>query len=171
MVAQWFDYVTYVCQECNHLQNSKSIFMITDFKIFPIMLLRQLNFGVLSVYNYFTFIAKEKLHFSVTSFYCYLVKHGWALKVAQQFAWLLIKKLSVVNEFHPLTKVKKNSIFSCVGGPRYPSVNTVKLEKTFKNMSNVLGKLVKKFVFSKMKLACLQTKKRTSFPSKICPVF
>ena len=70
-------------------------------------------------------------------FYCWLVKHGWALKVAQQFAiqglllykLIVYKKLSVVNEFHPLIKVKKNSIFLCAGGPRYPSVNTVKLGK------------------------------------------
>ena len=29
---------------------------------------------------------------------------------------------------------------------------------------------VKKFVFSKMKLACLLIKKRASFTSKVCPV-
>ena len=33
----------------NNVQDSKSIFMISDFKIFPIILLRQLNFGVLLV--------------------------------------------------------------------------------------------------------------------------
>ena len=38
-----------VCEECNNLHDSKSLFMITDFKIFPIMLLRQLNSGALSV--------------------------------------------------------------------------------------------------------------------------
>ena len=37
--------------------------------------------------NYFRFIAKEKLHFSlICSFYCWLVKKGWSLKVAKQFA-------------------------------------------------------------------------------------
>ena len=36
-------------EEYNNFQDSKSIFMISDFKIFPIMLLRQLNCGVLSV--------------------------------------------------------------------------------------------------------------------------
>ena len=51
-------------EECNILQDSKSIFMITDFKIFAIMYLRQLNFGALSV---FTFTAKEKLHFSLSA--------------------------------------------------------------------------------------------------------
>ena len=38
-----------VCEECNNLHDSKSLFMITDFEIFPIMLLRQLNSGALSV--------------------------------------------------------------------------------------------------------------------------
>ena len=43
-------------------------------------------------HSYFTFIAKEKLHFlSICSFYCCLVKGGWALKVAYQFAmWVLV---------------------------------------------------------------------------------
>ena len=37
--------------------------------------------------NYFTFITKEKLHFSlICIFYCGLVKKGLALKVAVQFA-------------------------------------------------------------------------------------
>ena len=56
--------------------------MISDFKIFPVMLLKQLNFRVLSVIDYFTFIAKEKLYFSLMcSFYCCLLKDGLALKV------------------------------------------------------------------------------------------
>ena len=56
--------------------------MISDFKIFPVMLLKQLNFRVLSVISYFTFIAKEKLYFSLMcSFYCCLLKDGLALKV------------------------------------------------------------------------------------------
>ena len=38
-------------------------------------------------------------------------------------------------------------------------------------MGNVLTKIVKKSIFSKMKLADLLMKKRTSFTSKICPVF
>ena len=38
--------------------------MISDFKIFPTMLLRQLGFGALFVYNYyFTFITKGKNQF------------------------------------------------------------------------------------------------------------
>ena len=68
-----------------------------------------------------------------------------------------------------LEKISKR--YLCVGGPRYPSVNTGKLGKTLKNMSNFLGKNMKKSVFSKMKLAGLLMKERISFPSKICPVF
>ena len=63
--------------------------MISDFKIFPVMLLRQLNCGLLSVSQLFYVITKENLHFSlICSFYCCLVKRGWALKVAKQFAIL-----------------------------------------------------------------------------------
>ena len=73
-------HVTHVCQECNNFQDSKSIFIISDFKIFPIILWGQLNFGVLLVQRCFRFIAKEKLHFSlISSFYCCLVKGGWVL--------------------------------------------------------------------------------------------
>ena len=57
--------------------------MIGDFNIFPMILFRQLNFAGLdsSSNSYFTFIAKEKLHFSlICSFYCYLVKEAWARK-------------------------------------------------------------------------------------------
>ena len=46
MVAQQFDQFTYVCDEYSNFQGSKSIFMISDFKIFPIMLLKQLNCGL-----------------------------------------------------------------------------------------------------------------------------
>ena len=36
--------------------------------------------------SYFTFMTKEKLHFSLTcSFYCCLEKEGSALKIAYQF--------------------------------------------------------------------------------------
>ena len=49
MVAQQFEQVTYVYKKYNNFQDSKSIFMISDFKTFPIMLLRQLNLGVFSV--------------------------------------------------------------------------------------------------------------------------
>ena len=38
-------------------------------------------------------------------------------------------------------------------------------------MDNVIAKIVKKSIFSKIKLAGLLMKKRASFPSKICPVF
>ena len=46
----------------------------------------------------------------------------------------------------------------------------MKLGKT-KNMGNVLAKIVKKPIFSKMKFTVLLMKKRATFPSKICPVF
>ena len=59
------------------------MFMISDFEIFPTMLLRQLNFGDCQFNSYFTFITKEKLHFSlICSFHCYLEKKGSTLKVA-----------------------------------------------------------------------------------------
>ena len=54
---------------------------------------------------------------------------------------------------------------------RYPSVGTMKLGKTLKNMDNDLAKNVKKSILSKMELTGLLMKKRASFPSKICPVF
>ena len=47
----------------------------------------------------------------------------------------------------------------------------MKLGKTLKNMGNVLAKIVKKSIFSKIKLTSLLVKKRASFPSKNCPVF
>ena len=52
MVAQQFDQITYVWKEYNNFEDSKLI-AISDFKIFPIMLLRQLNCGVLSVLQLF----------------------------------------------------------------------------------------------------------------------
>ena len=78
--------VTYVCEECNNYQDLQSIFMISDYKIFSIMLLRELNLGVCCFNSYFTFITKGKLHFSlIYRFYCCLVKEGWALEIAYQF--------------------------------------------------------------------------------------
>ena len=38
MVAKWFEQVTYACEECSNLQDTKPIFMITDFKISPVVL-------------------------------------------------------------------------------------------------------------------------------------
>ena len=46
MVAQQFHQITYVCNKCNNFQDSKQILMISDFKNFPIMLLKQLNRGL-----------------------------------------------------------------------------------------------------------------------------
>ena len=79
--------------------------------------------------------------------------------------------MTLVNKFQPLTNFKKNSILLCGGGPRYPSVDTLKLGNTLKNMGNVIVKIVKKSIFSKIKLADLLMKRNASFHSKICPVF
>ena len=49
--------------------------------MFPKMFLRQLNFGVLLVWQLFYLYCKEKC-----SLYCCLMKGVWALKVALQFA-------------------------------------------------------------------------------------
>ena len=59
------DQVNYVCEECYNFQDSKLIFLISDLKISPIMLLRQLNFGVLSVELLF-YVYYKKLHFSLS---------------------------------------------------------------------------------------------------------
>ena len=45
------------------------------------------------------------------------------------------------------------------------------LGKSLKNMGNVLEKIVKKFIFSRMKFVDLLMKRHPSFPSKICSVF
>ena len=104
------DQLTFVCKEYNNFQGSKSKFMVSDFNIFPIMLL---SMEWILVYcrfnNYFTFITKGKLHFSLTliySFYCCLVKESRALSVVKQFAnWELVaykpiaykSRISVIN--------------------------------------------------------------------------
>ena len=49
-----------VTYDCNNFQDSKSIFMISDFKIFPVMFLRQLKFGANSVQYLFYIYYKEK---------------------------------------------------------------------------------------------------------------
>ena len=59
--------------------------------------------------------------------------------------------MTIGSKFKPLTNVKKNFNFLCDGDSRYPSVDTVKLGKTIKNMGNALAKIVKKFIFSKVK--------------------
>ena len=46
-VAWQFDQVTFVCEEYSSFQDSKLIFMISDFQIYPVKLLKQLNFDVL----------------------------------------------------------------------------------------------------------------------------
>ena len=63
MVSYWYDQVACVFEKCNNLLDSKSIFKICDFKFFPIMLLRQLNFGELSVSKLFCIYCKGKTSF------------------------------------------------------------------------------------------------------------
>ena len=49
IVAQPFEQVTYVCEKYNNFRDSRSIFMVSDYKVFPIMLMGLLNLGLLSV--------------------------------------------------------------------------------------------------------------------------
>ena len=87
MIAQQFDQVTYFCQEYSNFQDSKSIFMMSNFSIFPIMLLGPLNFVYCWANSYFPFITKEKLHFSlIYSFCCCLVEEVRALEIGKQFS-------------------------------------------------------------------------------------
>ena len=58
--------------------------------------------------------------------------------------------MTIGNKFQPVNNLKKNSNFLCGRDSRYPSVDTVKLGKTLKNMGNVFAKIVKKSIFSKM---------------------
>ena len=61
------------------------MFMISDFNIFPIILLILLNFGLLSVYQLFYIYYKGKTLLSlICNFYCCSVKQ-LALKVVSQF--------------------------------------------------------------------------------------
>ena len=58
MIAQQLDQVTCVFKEQSNFQDSKSKFLNSN--IFPIMLLRQLNFGVLSTNQLFYVYCKGK---------------------------------------------------------------------------------------------------------------
>ena len=61
--------------------------MITDFKIFPIMLLRYWILVHCRFNNFFYVYCKGKTPlFFICSFYCCLVTEGWTLKVVQQFS-------------------------------------------------------------------------------------
>ena len=80
IVAQQFDQTIYVYEECNNFQDSKLIFMIIDFKVFPIMLLRWLIVVYCSFNSYFAFITKEKLHFSclgIHFFSFFSISNSW----------------------------------------------------------------------------------------------
>ena len=76
MFTQQFDQVTYVCGEYNNFQDSKSIFMISDFKILSRMLLQQLNFGVCIVDSTSTFPLLQRKNSTFPEsvvFFCCLV--------------------------------------------------------------------------------------------------
>ena len=60
MNAYQFDQLTNICKEYSKFHDSVSIFMMNDFKIFPIMLLRQLNLGELLVQQLFCVYYKGK---------------------------------------------------------------------------------------------------------------
>ena len=60
MVAQQFDQVTNICQEHSVFQDSKPIFITTDFKILPKIILKQLKFGALSALQLFYAYYKGK---------------------------------------------------------------------------------------------------------------
>ena len=61
--------------------------MITDFKIFPIMLLRYWILVHCRFNNFYCVNCKGKTPlFFICSFYCCLVKEGWTLKVVRQFS-------------------------------------------------------------------------------------
>ena len=60
MVAQQFDQVTHVCEEYSNFQDSESICMISDFKIFLKILEKQLNFVNFSVQQLFYVCYKGK---------------------------------------------------------------------------------------------------------------
>ena len=61
--------------------------------------------------------------------------------------------VTIGNKFQPLTNDKKNSNFLCGGDSKYTSLETLKLGKNLKKMGNVLTKIEKKFIFSKMKFS------------------
>ena len=63
----------------------------------------------------------------------------------------------VVNEFQPVTNVKKNYILLCGGSLRYHSEDTVEVGKTLKSIGNILEKIVKKPIFSERKLTNEET--------------
>ena len=85
-----------VCEECSNFHYSRLIIMIADSKFsqkcfWDSWILVHCQFN-----SWFSFIGKEKFHFSLTcSFYCCLKKEGLAMKVAYQLAiqWLVAYKL------------------------------------------------------------------------------
>ena len=62
-----------LCEEYNNFLDSKSILLIDDFKIFPTVLLRQLDFGALSVYQLFCVYYKGKTPLSFNLYFLLLI--------------------------------------------------------------------------------------------------
>ena len=80
MVAQQFDQVTYVCKEYNNLQDSKLIFIMTNFTIFPTILLRQLNLGVIGLTTIVHILQKKNSAFLYLQFLLLLSERGLSPK-------------------------------------------------------------------------------------------
>ena len=80
--------------------------------------------------------------------------------------------MTISNKFQVLTNVRKNFNFLCGGDSRYPSVDT-EIRKDSQKYGQCSCKNREKvhFWLNEICLAGLLVKKRTSFPSKICPVF
>ena len=78
IAVQQFHRLTYVCRKCNNFQDSKFIFMGSNFKISPIMLLRQLNFGILVVQQlaYVDYKGKTPLPFNLQLLLLLIVKEA-----------------------------------------------------------------------------------------------
>ena len=86
-----------VCEQCNNLQDPKSILMVTDFNFSPMMFLRywilvHCQFNKL----FLRLLQRKKPTFLYLSFLLNLSERGRTLKVVQQFAIrrLLAYKLS-----------------------------------------------------------------------------
>ena len=75
--AQSCSSFTNVCEECNNFQDSRQMFMVSDFKVSQKSFWGSWILEYCQFKNYFAFIAKKKLYFSLTcSFSCCLGKRG-----------------------------------------------------------------------------------------------
>ena len=78
--------------------------------------------------------------------------------------------MTLVNEFQPLTKVKKNSLFY-VAGVQIPFCRHCEIRKDSQNIGKVLAKILKMSIFSEMELASPVMKKHASFPLRFVLYF